>query len=237
MKTSAPTRELARLRAQLETARADLQSERHKVAAHGAEIQRLERLLRDAENRASAAAIPTVTVTHDREKAPGIRGGTCWHLRIGDKDNGISPHIHVNCYSDPDAVTDRSRLRVCEVWIELDDRDRHTVGGGMADAAATFMSISLQCHQDLEALAWKLVGLRGGPGGPVWVRADPPEVMSYEQELAHKRTYVRDREVSSCTSLLDLLGKKLLVRFCRHDPFASRELDDTEPAKVGGAAW
>jgi hypothetical protein len=151
-----------------------------------------------------------------REKAPSIRGGCCWHLRIGDRATGVSPHIHVNCYNDDPVPSTPLQARVCEVWIELDDKDRHTLGGGLADAAATMLSMALQHGAPLCELAQKLVGLRGGCGGPVWTRATPEATV-----------YVPDREVSRCTSLLDCLGKKLLVRFCGDEPYGPRE--DQEP--------
>jgi hypothetical protein len=146
----------------------------------------------DAEN---SALIEQVTGLRDnpvvlrspRESMPDIRPSLTVHPLIGPKAGGLSPHITVGVYP---TQPGQKLPRVGELWIKLDDSDANELGGGMADAAATLMSIALQC---------------GAPGGPVW--------KDYGAGLE------ADREVSRCLSLLDYLGKWLLVRFCGHVPF------------------
>jgi len=157
-----------------------------------------------------------------RWKLPDERWGDNLHMRVGPKGpGGLSPHVHVNRYP-LDYPEEHMRGLVGELWIELDDSERHLVGGGFADAAATFVSVALQRGAPLEELAWKLVGLRGGIGGPVWQRADEPPAIGYEEELKLEKLYIPDPDVSRCTSVLDAIGKKLLVRYCSHDPFGPR---------------
>lgn len=153
------------------------------------------------EQIAELQAHPLV-VQRPRESLPDVRASITVHPLIGPKNGGISPHITVGVYP---TQPGQAAPRVGELWIKLDDSDANELGGGMADAAATMLSIALQCGAPLELLASKLIGLRGGPGGPVW--------KDYGAGLE------ADREVSRCLSLLDYLGKWLLVRFCGHTPF------------------
>lgn len=155
------------------------------------------------EQVAALRASPLV-VKCPREPMPDVRGGGTFHPRIGDKLTGLSPHLTCNVY--PDAgVTDRSQLRIGELWIKLDDKDANELGGGTADAMATMFSIAVQCGVPVELLAGKLVAIRGGPFGPVW--------KDYGNGLEP------DREVDHCLSLLDYIGKWLLVHFCGYSPF------------------
>lgn len=204
-----------------EMTEANVRTAQNRVLGHRGEIERLEGVVEERDARVAALeaevddlkAHPVVITRHDRERLPHTRYGWNWHMRIGDKDGGLSPHVHVNLFPDG---------HLGELFIELDDGERHMIGGGWADAAATFFSICLQRGSPVREVAEKLKGLRGGPGGAVWYRPDMPEELNYAQECARSRNYIPDPDVSRCTSLLDAIGKKLLVRFCGDKPFGPR---------------
>ena len=200
------------------------ESYREEVIALGMDVDRLrvdlyaaqalvERLTAERDTYRAAAEGRPLERPREREKLPDTRYGWNWHMRLGDRENGLSPHVHVNLYPDG---------RVGELWVELDDAERHMLTGGWADAAAMLFSVGVQWGAPVAELAQKLVGLRGGPGGAVWWRPDTPEVLTYAQEQARPRDYVPDPDVSRCLSLLDAIGKKLLVKFDGHEPFGPR---------------
>ena len=180
---------------------------RQRVTEYRAELESMEQRLACALDEVAHLHAEPVIVKCPREPLPDLRSGGTFHPRIGDKQTGLSPHLTVNVYQD-EGVTERSQLRIGELWIKLDDKDANELGGGTADAMATMFSIAVQCSVPVCLLAEKLVALRGGPFGPVW--------KDYGNGLEP------DREVDHCMSLLDYIGKWLLVHFCGHEPFVRR---------------
>lgn len=189
-------------------------------AAHDATLLDLAKLQAAVEGKPLEVPAP-------RRKMPDERRGFTWHCRIGDKKQGVSPHIQINCFDDG---------VVGEVWIELDDKDKAKVGAAH-DAAATAFSIALQHHAPLDILSGKWMGLHGGVHGVVWVLDEEPEEMDYEAERAHKLKLRRDVEVWACLSLLDAIARKLLVRYCGHYPFSPEGLHWEKVGDEGAWRW
>lgn len=146
-----------------------------------------------AKYRAAAEGKP-LEVPRQREHLPDDRESVAWDLRIGPRRGGISAVMHVGFFPDG---------RVGEVFLQLDREHRHLVGGAMADAACTFVSIALQYGAPLEDLVGKLIGAHDDSGGITRWRPDP----AVEKFLA-------DPDVPQCKSLRDYVGKKLRARFC-----------------------
>lgn len=157
------------------------------------------------------------------EKLLDERRSDTWHLRIGDKTTGISPYVHFGFYPSG---------RLAEVFIDLDKTEKQQLGGGLADAAAMAFSVAVRQGANLEMMAWKWIGIHGGPCGPVWVMRDTPPEMNYAQAQAYAPPLKHDLEVWSCTSILDAIAKRILVRYLgkpRFCPPGALEEDAPEP--------
>jgi len=149
-----------------------------------------------------------------RHPLPDERQSTTWHLRIGDRESGVSPHIQLGFY--PDGT-------IGEIFIEVDDGDKVRIGA-MADGGARAFSVALQYGCPLKDMANHWLALHGGVHGSVWTLAEPPPELTVAQARRYKAPLKRDIEVWSCTSLFDAIARKLLVRYCGHDPFSPAEV-------------
>ena len=175
---------VASLRAQLETARADLRSERNKVAAHKVTIAQLEEELAVA--RAAIVALPPPTPSGpvdwaeghatepcarphvERQRLPDEREGRTYKLRIGSVEtlcpechaplpgSRISAHLTVNRYADG---------RPAEVFLSMDRSRRGEVAATLGHQLAIALSVGLQHGIPLDVFVRRLRHVRDDSGG------------------------------------------------------------------------